>query len=94
MALLTVSLLNDGMMPSPILISNSRTTQQPNHPIAIMSRAAATQLHETIKDGYVVSISGQQRLSWFIGFVGENAICVVVEDGTGEEVKQIAAQIK
>jgi len=92
MALLTTSLLNDGMMPSPQLISN---LQSPiSHPIAILSRDTAAQLREKIKEGYAISMSGQQTLGWFIGFVGENAICIVVEGGTGEEARQIATSIK
>jgi cell division protein FtsI/penicillin-binding protein 2 len=92
MALLTTSLLNDGMMPSPALISNPQSPI--SHPIAIMSRDTAAQLRQKIKDGYAVTVSGQQTLGWFIGFVGENAICVVIENGTGEEARQIATSIK
>ena len=86
MALLTTSLLNDGVMPSPqLLITNYQS--QLSRPIAIMSRDTAAQLREKIKRGYAISMSGQQTLGWFIGFVGENAICIVVENGTGEEAK-------
>lgn len=92
MALLTVSLLNNGMMPSPSLISSPQSPV--SHPIAILPRDTATQLRQKIKDGYAVTLSGQQMLSWFIGFVSEGAICVVVENGTGEEARQIATSIK
>ncbi len=89
MALLTVSLLNNGMMPSPNLISNNLTIQPPNHPIAILPRDTATQLRQKIKDGYAVTISGQQILSWFIGFTDGNAVCIVVEDSSGDDAKLI-----
>lgn len=93
MALLTASLLNDGVMPSPqLLIANYQS--QLSRPIAIIPRDTAAQLREKIKDGYAVSVSGQQTLGWFIGFVGENAICIVVEGGTGEEAKTISGLIK
>ncbi|MBI5053620.1 MAG: hypothetical protein HZB52_10180, partial [Chloroflexi bacterium] len=91
MALLTTSLLNDGMMSSPALISNPQSPI--SHPIAILSRDTAAQLREKIKDGYAVTVSAQQTLGWFIGFVGENAICVVVENGTGEEAKQMTMSL-
>lgn len=93
MALLTVSLITDGVMPSPqLLITNYQP--QLSRSIAMMPRDVATQLREKIKDGYAVTVSGQQTLGWFIGFVGENAICVVVENGTGEEAKTISGLIK
>lgn len=92
MALLTASLLNDGMMPSPSLISNPQSPI--SHPIAILSRDTAAQLREKIKDGYAITVSGQQALGWFIGFAGENAVCVVVENGTGEEAKEVATSLK
>ena len=93
MALLTTSLLNDGVMPSPqLLITNYQS--QLSRPIAIMSRDTAAQLREKIKEGYAISMSGQQTLGWFIGFVGENAICIVVENGTGEEAKEVATSLK
>jgi len=93
MALLITSLLNDGMMPSPqFLITNPQSPI--SHSIAIMPRDAAAQLRNTLKDGYAVSVSGQQRLGWFIGFAGENSICSVVENGTGDEARWIATLIK
>jgi len=93
MALLTTSLLNDGVMPSPqLLITNYQP--QLSRSIAIMPRDTAAQLREKIKEGYAISMSGQQTLGWFIGFMDGNAICIIVEDGTGEEARQIATSIK
>ncbi|MEK7324704.1 MAG: penicillin-binding transpeptidase domain-containing protein, partial [Chloroflexota bacterium] len=103
MALLAAAIVNNGEMPAPRLMTSVQTAT--GHPIAVIPPDAADALRARFESnavslsltlpGYAVTLPsgfGEGTVGWFIGFApdGSYAICVLLEDGTGEEAAETA----